>query len=352
MPLVKSAKPQIAIVNSSSFGVSFPEHLATLETFADICRIEIPKGADASYFHEKLREMDGIIASVTPIYTKEVLAGLPKLRLLARHGVGCDNVDLIAASSLGIGVSRVGPLVECESVAQMAVGLMNDAARQISFGASLVKSGNWAKRAQIPLGVDFNGATIGLIGIGAIGSTVSRILSLGFGAKVIACDPYLDAETINKRHAKKVGFEELLTDASIISLHCPLTKETARMLGSAQFAAMKKGAILVNTCRGELLHQSELINVLNSGQLAGYASDVVEGEPIDETHILLKTPNVIITPHLGGYSLVSLFGMGKTMVDDMQNLFTRGVFPPVLANTDLDLTNSRMAKMGQSINSK
>ena len=341
---MSQAKVTIAIVNSSSFGVSFPEHLRELEKFAELIRVDIPNGAPASVFHQKLSGADGIIASVTPVYTREVLLGLPKLRLLARHGVGCDNVDLDACAELGIAVSKVGPEVERESVAQMAVGLMNASARRICEGADVVKAGQWARRARLALGVDFAGATIGLIGIGAIGKTVARILSQGFGAKVIACDPYVSAEEIAARQASKVDLDTLLADSQIISLHCPLTAETSRMLGAEQIARMRPGVILVNTCRGEIYKQADLIAALESGKVGGYATDVVEGEPIDGNHVLLKTPNVIITPHLGGYSVVSLRGMGQTMVEDMRRIFVEGAFPGVIANPQIDLANSRIVR--------
>ena len=338
---------KIAIVNSSSFGISFPEHLRTLAEFAELIRIDIPNNAPASVFHEQLSGVDGIIASVTPVYTREVLLGLPKLQFLARHGVGCDNVDLKTCTELGIAVSKVGPLVERESVAQMALGLMDAASRQIVVGNTIVRAGEWSKRAKLPLGVDFSGETIGLVGIGAIGSTVARILSLGYQAKVIACDPYVSAEEVQTRHARKVTFDELLAESRIISLHCPLTAETSRMFTATQLAAMKDQAILVNTCRGELFNQADLIAALDSGKLGGYATDVVEGEPIGADHALLKARNVIVTPHLGGYSVVSLRGMGKTMVDDMVSVFVNKGFPGVIANAGIDLPNSRITRARQ-----
>ena len=334
----------IAIVNSSSFGISYPEHLRALEQFAQLIRVDIPNNAPASEFHEKLGAADGIIASVTPVYTREVLRGLPKLRLLARHGVGCDNVDLVTCTELGIAVSKVGPEVERESVAQMAIGLMNATARRIVEGATLVKEGKWARRAKIALGVDFNGATIGLVGIGAIGKTVARILTHGFHAKVIAYDPYVDTKEVAARDATKVEFDELLARSAAISLHCPLTSETSRMFTAREFAKMNDGTLLVNTCRGEIFNQADLIAALESGRVGGYATDVVEGEPIDGRHVLLSTPNVIVTPHLGGYSVVSLRGMGQTMVDDMRRVFVENGFPVVLANDGLDLSVSRIAR--------
>ena len=345
---MSSKKIVIAIVNSSSFGISYPEHLRTLEEFADLVRVDIPNDAPASVFHEKLHMADGIIASVTPVYTRDVLLGLPKLQLLARHGVGCDNVDLITCAELGIAVSKVGPEVERESVAQMAVGLMNASVRRIVEGCSIVKAGEWAKRAKISLGVDFKDATIGLVGIGAIGKTVARILTLGFQAKVIAYDPYVSAEEIKARHATKVEFDELLATSSIISLHCPLTSETSRMFCAKQINAMNDWTFLVNTCRGEIFNQADLISALESGKLGGYATDVVEGEPIGGDHVLLATKNVIVTPHLGGYSVVSLRGMGETMVDDMCRVFVENKFPGVIANETINLENSRIAKFRRS----
>lgn len=334
----------IAIVNSSSFGISYPEHLRKLEEFAELIRVDIPNDAPASVFHDKLRDAGGIIASVTPVYTREVLLGLPKLRLLARHGVGCDNVDLDACVELGIAVSKVGPEVERESVAQMAIGLMNASARRIVEGAAIVQAGEWSRRAKLALGVDFKGATIGLVGIGAIGKTVARILTVGFQAKVIAYDPYVSAEEIAARHATKVGFDELLAQSAIISLHCPLTGETSRMFSAKQLAAMNDGTILVNTCRGEIFNQTDLIAALESGKIGGYATDVVEGEPIGADHVLLRTRNVIVTPHLGGYSVVSLRGMGQTMVDDMCRVFVENGFPGVVANEKIELATSRIAR--------
>ena len=335
----------IAIVNSSSFGKSFPDHIARLESFARIIRVDIPNGSPAAVFHDKLGDVDGIIASVTPYYSREVLMGLPKLRLLCRHGVGCDNVDLECCTELGIAVSKVGPEVERESVAQMTMALMHAAARQVVSGVDTVRRGAWAERAKLPLGIDFAGSTVGLIGLGAIGSTVARMLTHGYRANVIAYDPYVTDAQVKERDAKKVSLEELIATSEIISLHCPLNKETARMFSADAFTKVKRGVIIVNTTRGEILDQSALIAVLNSGVVGGYSTDVVEGEPIGADHELLKAKNVIVTPHLGGYSNISLRGMGATMVEDMESVFTKGGFVGVLANSGLARGDSRVERM-------
>lgn len=340
-----ATKPTIAIVNSSSFGRKFPDHIERLERFANLIRVEIPNGSPASVFHEKLRDADGIIASVTPMYSREVLQGLPKLRVLSRHGVGCDNVDLECCVELGIPVSKVGPEVERESVAQMTLSLMHAAARQVVSGVDTVRRGAWAERAKLPLGLDFCGSTVGIVGLGAIGSTAARILKLGYHANVVAYDPYLSAEQAKERHATKVSLEELIASSDVISLHCPLNKETLRMFNAETLKKVKPGVIIVNTTRGEILDQGALIAGLNSGAIGGYSTDVVEGEPIGADHELLKAKNVIITPHLGGYSTISLRGMGATMVEDMEAVFVKGGYPGVIANAGLARGDSRVERM-------
>lgn len=340
-----SPRPSLAIVNSSSFGRAFPAHLERLERFADVTRVEIPNSAPPSVFHQRLGAADGIIASVTPVYSRAVLDGLPRLRLLARHGVGCDNVDLVRCTELGIAVSKVGPEVEREAVAQMTLALLHAAARQVVSGADAVRRGDWSQRARLPLGVDLCGATVGLVGLGAIGSTVARILALGYRARVVACDPALTAAEATERHAELVSFAELVARSDVISIHCPLLPATSRLFDAATLGRVKRGVIIVNTTRGEILDETALVAALEAGTVGGYATDVVEGEPIGADHRLLRTPNVVVTPHLGGYSVHSLRGMGQTMVDDMEAAFVRGGFPGVLANPALVREDSRLARL-------
>jgi phosphoglycerate dehydrogenase-like enzyme len=129
--------------------------------------------------------------------------------------------------------------------------------------------------------------------------------------------------------------QELISRSDAILFHCPLTGETKRMIGEAQFAAMKKGTVLVNTCRGELVDEDALYNALQNGPLGAYATDVMEREPIDGNHRLAKLNNAIITPHLGGYSWESLHGMGQTCVDDMISVFQNNGIPGELANPEI-----------------
>ena len=327
-------RPLISIVNSSTFGKHFKEHISTLEKFSDIQHVTVAADIDADALAEKIKNSDGIIASVTPKFPRKTLEQCNKLKLLVRHGIGCDNVDLVAATELGIPVSRVKGVVEREAVAEFAVALLMAASRHLPQGSQAVKNSQWASRSRM-VGMELMGKTVGIIGLGNIGSRSAEILSNGFKAKIIASDPYIDKARFKQFNATEVPLEELISRSNSILFHCPLTDETKRMFGKAQFAAMQKGAVLVNTCRGELVDEDALYDALQKGPMGAYATDVVEGEPIDGNHRLAKLDNAIITPHLGGYSWESLHGMGQTCVDDMVSVFQNHGIPGELANPEV-----------------
>lgn len=327
-------RPLISIVNSSTFGKHFDEHISTLEEFADLQHIIVPSDIDADALAEKIKNSDGIIASVTPRFPRKALEQCKDLVLLVRHGIGCDNVDLQAATDLGISVSRVKGIVEREAVAEYAVALLMAGSRQVPQGAEAVKSSRWADRFRM-IGMELRGKTIGIIGLGNIGSRSAEILSNGFNANVIATDPYISKERFKQFNAREVSLQELIQSSNAILFHCPLTEETHRMFGREQFEAMQKNVVLVNTCRGELVDEDAMYYALNNGLLGAYATDVVEGEPITGAHRLAKLNNVIITPHLGGYSWESLHGMGQTCVDDVVSVFREGGIAGELANPEV-----------------
>lgn len=328
------SRPVIAIVNSSTFGKHFAEHLGTLREFAEIRHVTVPADIDADALAAQLKDADGIIASVTPRFPRRTLEQLDKLVLLVRHGIGCDNVDLEAATELGIPVSRVKGIVEKEAVAEYALSLLLTAARKVAEGHRAVRNSAWSTRAGM-IGIELKGKTVGIIGLGNIGSRSAEILSKGFCANVIASDPYIEKGRFAQFGATEVPLDELIRTSQVILFHCPLTDETKRMLGDAQFAGMQQGTILVNTCRGELVDEDALYAALQSGRLGAYATDVVEGEPIDGSHRLAKLDNALITPHLGGYSWESLHGMGQTCVDDSVAVFRHQGVPGELANPEV-----------------
>jgi phosphoglycerate dehydrogenase-like enzyme len=316
---------RIAIVNSSSFGKYFPEHLERLNGLGEITRFDFPVSIDGKSLADALRGHNVIIASVKPYFTREFFEHKDELLLLARHGIGVDNVDLNAARAKGVVVTKVTPWVEREAVAELAVTLILDILRMTHEARHAVYEGRWAERARF-VGWEIQGKTVGIIGIGNIGSRVAEILRYGFGANTIAYDPYLHPDTILARAAEPVGLDELLQRSDIISLNASLNEGNYHMLSHREFDLMKRGVFLVNTARGELIDEDALNAALESGKVAAIGMDVVEGEPIDGNHRLLQYSNVLIVPHIAAYTRESLRLMGEKVVRDVEHI-ARGEMP-------------------------
>lgn len=328
-------RPKIAIVNSSSFGKLFPEHMEKLSVFAEIRRLNLHAQISPAELIPELQGLHGIITSITPRFSAEVLRCLPHLVSIVRHGISVSNVDIKSATMCGICVSHVPGIVEREAVAEHAVCLMLSASRQIFPANKAVHKLSWNSRAQF-IGIELKEKRIGLVGFGNVGKRIADILKKGFGCEVIAFDPFIPESDFLEHDVKRVTFKELLTTSTVISLHCSLNDSNHNCLGAAEFAMMKKGVILINTSCPELIDEKALVGALSQGFIGAYATDVIEGAPqISADNALLKLPNVIVVPHLGAYTYESLKGMGDSAVKDMQDIFVDNVFPADVANRDV-----------------
>ncbi|MCC6445281.1 MAG: hydroxyacid dehydrogenase [Armatimonadetes bacterium] len=309
-----------AIVNSSSFGHYFPEHLRRLAALGEVKRFDFPVDIDGESLAEALTGFPAIIASVKPYFREAFFERKDKTLVIARHGIGYDNVHIPSATRCGVVVTKVAGWVEREAVAEMAVTLLLDVLRQTKEAAETVKAGEWSKRARF-VGWEIKGKTVGIVGIGNIGSRVAEILRGGFGARVIACDPYLAPDTVRERGADPVDLEILLAQSDIISLNASLNAQNRHMLSHEAFGQMKAGVFIVNTARGELMDEDALVAAVESGRVAGVGLDVVEGEPIDETHRLLRYGQILVVPHVAAYTRESLRLMGEKVVSDVERVF-------------------------------
>ncbi|MGB9856781.1 MAG: D-isomer specific 2-hydroxyacid dehydrogenase family protein [Dictyoglomaceae bacterium] len=324
---------RIAIVNSSSFGKYFPEHIERLKKLGEVERFEFPENIDGKTLAEKLTGFSIIVASVKPYYNKDFFEHKDNTLLITRHGIGYDNIDLKSATEKGVIVTKVPGEVEREAVAETAVSLLMAVMRKIRSASLKVKEGKWKERAKF-IGWEIKGKTVGIIGFGNIGSRVGEILKNGFNARVIAYDPNLSEEDIRKRGGEPVTLEELLKNSDIISLNASLTPNNFHMLSFKEFSLMKDGVFIINTARGELIDEKALISALESGKVLGAGLDVIEGEPIDENHPLLKFENVIITPHISAYTYESLKAMGDKVVSDVEKIL-RGEIPEEILNKEV-----------------
>ncbi len=242
---------------------------------------------------------DGILVNLFKM-TAELIQSLDACRVISRYGVGYDNVDVEAATRKGIWVTFVPDYCFGE-VADHALALLLCCIRKIGYKDRMIRQGKWNLHRDQPC-YRIEGRTLGILGYGNAAHTLLRKVSgLGFG-RVLMCDPYVRASTIKAAGAEPVDLPVLLAQSDYISVHVPLTPETRHMIGPAELALVKPGAILVNTARGPVIDQDALAEALASGRLGGAGLDVFETEPLPADSALRKLETVIFTDHAGWYS--------------------------------------------------
>lgn len=263
------------------------------------------------------------------------LADLHDLRVVARTGAGYDNLDVDAATRLGIPIVYA-PGIGSQPVAEGAVALVLAAAKRLRELGGLVQDARWSSRYDAP-GLDIDGACLGIVGFGSIGRHVARLCA-GLGMEVVACDPALDP--LAEAHAEIVPLAELLERADVISLHCALTDSTRGLVDSRLLARVKPGAILVNVARGQIVESEDVLaDALAGGLLSAVALDVFPREPPDLSHRLYSDPRTICTPHTIGLTSRWNEQVFQSLARDVQALLA-GRRPANLLNP-LALTVSR-----------
>jgi D-3-phosphoglycerate dehydrogenase len=236
------------------------------------------------------------------------MAKAESLELVMKHGVGVDNIDIEAATELGIAVANA-PGTNTEAVADLAVALMLVLVRGICKAGSSTKNGRWDRF----IGHEIGELTIGVVGTGRIGSRVIEKLQ-GFGPKIVAFDVVTNERLMKQLHIKYVSLDELLALSDIVTLHAPLMDQTRMMIGERELKLMKKDAYLVNVARGELVDEAALYRQLAGGALAGAALDVFASEPPQDSP-LLTLDNVLATPHIAAYTFESMDRMDRTCAE-------------------------------------
>ncbi|PYI55727.1 phosphoglycerate dehydrogenase [Paenibacillus flagellatus] len=235
-------------------------------------------------------DIDGVVAGVDT-WDEAVFKLAPKLKAIARFGVGVDNIDLPKAREYGIKVTNV-PGGNANAVAELTVGLILSSIRSIPALHQSARRGYWDRR----VGEELAGKTVGLLGFGNIAQMVAKKLQ-GFDVKLIAYDKYPNPAKAEELGVELVECDDVLKRGDVVSMHLPSLKETRRMMSDAQFAAMKPTAHFVNTARGALVDEEALYRALESGTIAGAAIDVYEQEPVSADNPLFRLDNLITTPH-------------------------------------------------------
>ncbi len=238
--------------------------------------------------------------AVNRVVTAETLARLPRCKAVIRSGSGVDGLPLDAATELGIWVANT-PESIAESVADQAIALLFAVIRQIPFYDRSVRRGAWNAPGVTPLRWHISGQTLGLIGFGHIARQMASKLS-GFRLRIVCHDPFVKPETMSSYGVEAVTLDDLLAVSDFVSVHCPLNKHTARLLGAAEFRRMKKTAIVINTSRGGVLDEQALLHALQTGEIGGAGLDVLTEEPPSADHPLFKLDNVVLSPHIAAFS--------------------------------------------------
>ena len=297
------------LVASRSFGRHCPEALEQMRAAGCVF---LPNTFDRAPSEDELirsiGEVDALISGTEPV-TARVLAAAPRLKVIAKHGVGYDNIDLEAARACGIPVAVAGGAITA-SVADMAMGLLLAVARRIPQGDALVKAGDW----KLVVGPELDGKTLGIVGLGQIGKGVCR-RAKGFGMRVLAYDAYPDTTFAASWGVQFESFEELLEQSDFISLHAPLSPETKHLIRAAQLSRMKPSAYLINTARGELVDEAALYAALKNRTIAGAALDVFAHEPPTGSP-LLELDNFVAMPHSAAQTTEGLRRMGEITAEN------------------------------------
>lgn len=276
-----------------------------------------------------LNDFDVVIAADEP-YTERTFRSAPKLKMIARDGVGFDSIDLKAATAHGV-VATNAPVLH-ESVADLVMGLIIGAVRKIAACDRGVRQGRWTDRDAF-LASDVNGKTLGILGFGRIGKTVAR-RAFGFNMTILAHDPYVSPEDAEKLGVHLVSRDEVLAASDIVTIHIPFTPDSRSMMDQSAFDLMKDGSYFINAGRGELVDEKALIGALESGKLAGAGLDVIRNEPPMLDNPLLQFDNVIFTPHVGSDTRDTFARIFENVVDNIL-LFLDGKRPQNVLNPDV-----------------
>jgi D-3-phosphoglycerate dehydrogenase len=270
--------------------------LSDLQRLAQVVTVD---GHNEETLARQVADADIILTCYEPI-TAQVIGAAKRLKGVVKYGVGVDSIDVAAATERGI------PVVHCpdygsDTVADHCFALLMALARKVVFLNNTMKQQGWMWPETQYQGVDIKGKTIGIIGLGRIGTAMARRCQ-GFGMKIVAYDPYVDQNPTGWDDLKFVPLKELLACSDFIAPLCVLTEETDGMIGPEEFAIMKKTMFLIDVSRGAIVNKAALIEALEQGRIAGAGFDVFPDEPLQPDNPLLRMDNVIVTPHLAYYT--------------------------------------------------
>ncbi len=297
----------------------------------DLWQDELPPPRDVLL--ERSRDADGLISLLTDRIDGELLAACPRLRAACNYAVGFDNIDVPACTQAGVFATNT-PGVLTETTADFAFALLMAGARRLAEGDRFTRAGKWQTWGpELLLGTDVFGSTLGLVGVGQIGSAVAR-RARGFQMRILYFDAVPRPDLEQELGLERVELDRVLQEADFVSLHVPLLPETFHLIGERELGLMKETAVLVNSSRGPVVDGAALYRALRSGRPAAAALDVTEVEPISMDDPLLTLPNVTIAPHIASGSYTTRARMAEMAVENLLAALA-GRLPPNCLNPEV-----------------
>ena len=296
----------------------------TLAGLADLVPLQTKKPDE---FLPEAKDCDALLNTYAGPITAEVMAQMPRCKIIARYGIGVDTIDLDAATQAGIIVTN-NPTYCIEEVAEHTMALLLAAARKIAFYDRMVRAGRWEVPPGKPM-FRLAGSTLGLVGFGNIARQVA-VRAAAFGMRVLFADPFITEGQFSEP-GRKIELAAMLAEADFVSLHPPLMPQTRGMINDEAFAQMKPGAILINCARGPIVDTAALVRALDSKKIAGCALDTIDPEPLPDPHPLRGRENVIINPHAAWYSEQAMVGLQAGAPGEVRRVLT-GEWPVNVVN--------------------
>jgi len=324
------AKPRVYVTRQL-----FPEAIEILESVAEV---EVFKGVDDAIprdlLLEKVEDVDGLLPLLTERIDAEVMDRGENLRVVSNYAVGYNNIDVEAATERGIYVTNT-PGILTDTTADAAFALLMAIARRVPEADRHIRAKKWihAWGPRMFIGSDIHGKTLGILGMGRIGSAVAK-RAQGFGMDVIYNDIYRRENLEEEIGLVYKSREEVIRGADFLSLHVPLTPETHHLMGAEEFAMMKVTAYLINTSRGPVVDEKALYHALKDGVIAGAGLDVFKNEPLEHDSPLMELDNVILTPHLASGSVETRTKMATTAATNLISVL-QNIEPPNLVNPEV-----------------
>jgi len=315
-----------------SYRILMPQYVPmdSLKPLVDLgCTFITDCGSTEKDLCKAIVDCDAVLARMTK-YTRRILEAGKQIKIVARYGVGLENIDLKAAEELGIWVSFT-PEANMNTVAEHTVGLIISCARHMSFTEREFRKGDFSVRNKMT-GEDLEDKTVGILGLGRIGTLVAKKCMLGLGMHVLAYDPYLPVDKVLQGVTLSRDIKHVLNNSDFISMHLPLLPTTKEMMNASLFKEMKDSAYFINTSRGGVVNELDLIEALRDKRIAGAALDVFSKEPPDVQNELFSFPNVTMTPHDASFTYEAYHRMGEHAAECIVDVLDKKKAPHWPAN--------------------